>query len=248
MEWELIWSDEFDIAGLPDPDKWDYEVSGPLKNEAYELFQNYTASRIENTRCENSCLVLEARKEIYKGSLFTSASLFSKAAWRYVKIEVKAKLPKGVGIWPAIWMLPEGFNGEGWPSCGEIDIVEHIGQKPGEIFFNVNTGTYNIVLGTAKGKHLYCHDLYDEFHKYKIEWTEESIQFFMDDFLTFDFQKEKDDIEVWPFDKPFFLKLMLAVGLLNDFNDGGDKVDDSIFPAKMFIDYVRIYKYKKTNA
>lgn len=246
MEWELIWSDDFDNEGLPDPDKWDYETTGPLKNEEFELFQHYMASRIENTRCEKSCLVIEARKEKYMDSLFTSASIFSKTAWKYVKIEVKAKLPKGVGIWPAIWMLPEGFSGEGWPNCGEIDLVEHIGQKPKDVFFNVNTGTYNIMMGTAKGRHFHIDNLYDEFHTYLIEWTTGEIRFFMDDNLTFEFQKESNDVNDWPFDKPFFLKLMLAVGLLNDFNDGGTEVDYSVFPGQLLIDYVRIYEIKKT--
>jgi len=247
MEWELIWSDEFDKDGLPDTDKWQYEETGPVKNEAFELFQNYTASRTENARCEKSCLVLEARKEKYNDSRYTSASLFSNTSWKYLKIEARAKLPKGVGIWPAIWMLPEGFTGEGWPQCGEIDIVEHIGQKPGEIYFNVNTGSFNIMMGTAKGKHLHINDLYDEFHKYSIEWTEEKMGFFLDDTLTFEFKKESNDINDWPFDKPFFLKLMLSVGLLYDFNDGGSEVDDAIFPAQMVVDYVRIYKYKLTE-
>src|SRR5258706_4896218 len=142
--WEIIWSGEFNYRGLPDPDKWDYEVTGPIKTEGFELFQHYTSLRMENARCEGGCLIIEARKEPYKDAAYTSASLLSKVAWKYGKIEVRAKLPGGRGIWPAIWMLPEGFNGEGWPSCGEIDIVEHIGQKEKEVFFNVNTGAYNI--------------------------------------------------------------------------------------------------------
>ena len=241
--WQLIWSEEFDNSELPDSDKWAYEVSGPIKTEAFELFQTYTDSRIENSRCENACLVIEARRELFENSSYTSASLFSKMAWKYGKIEVKAKLPKGVGIWPAIWMLPEGFDGEGWPSCGEIDIVEHIGQKPNEVFFNVNTGAYNIMMGTAKGKHIYCKTLYEEFHVFKIEWTDRNIRFFMDDELTFDFEKESNDTEVWPFDKPFYLKLMLGVGLLSDFEEDNKEVDQSIFPQQMLIDYVRVYKY-----
>jgi len=240
--WELVWEDGFDTTGSPDPEKWNYEISGPLKTEAFELFHNYIAKRKENSRCENSCLVIEARKENYNGTRFTSASLFSRSAWKYVRIEVKAKLPYGTGIWPAIWMLPEGFDGEGWPSCGEIDIAEHIGQKVQEVFFNVNTGAYNIVNGKAKGKHLYITDLYTRFHVFRIDWTAESIQFFMNDELTFEFQKESNDPEVWPFDKPFYLKLMLAVGLLYDYGDGIKEVDTTVFPQQLLIDYVRVYK------
>lgn len=241
-DWEVIWEDEFDTPGLPDPGLWDYETSGPIKTEAFELFHQYTAKRTENTRCENSCLVIEARKENYDNKWFTSASLFSTSAWKYVRIEVKAKLPHGTGIWPAIWMLPEGFDGQGWPSCGEIDIVEHIGQKPKEVFFNVNTGVCNIVNGKAKGKHFYCEDLYNQFHIFRMDWTEENIQFFMNDELKFEFHKESIDPEVWPFDKPFYLKLMLAIGLLYDYEDGIKGVDTSVFPQRLLIDYVRVYK------
>jgi beta-glucanase (GH16 family) len=240
--WQLIWSDEFDNEGLPDPRKWDYEISGPLQTEAFELFQQYTASRLENARCENGLLVIEARKELFENSSYTSASLFSKTAWRYCKIEVRAKFAKGRGIWPAIWMLPQGFNGEGWPECGEIDIIEHLGQKPNDIFFNVNTAAYNIMDGTAKGMHSFCESLYEKFHVYTIEWTEQNIQFFMDDVLMFDFIKENPEDAYWPFDKPFYLKLMLGVGLLYDFNDGIKEVDDSVFPQQMLIDYVKVYK------
>jgi len=154
-------------------------------------------------------------------------------------------LPYGTGIWPAIWMLPEGFDGEGWPSCGEIDIVEHIGQKPKEVFFNVNTGACNIVNGKAKGNHFYCEDLYKRFHVFKMNWTDESIQFFMNDELKFEFRKESSDPEFWPFDKPFYLKLMLAVGLLYDYGDGIKEVDTSVFPQRLLIDYVRVYKKQR---
>jgi len=244
-DWKLVWQDEFDTPGLPNAEKWDYEISGPLKTEAFELFHTYTERRIENARCQNSCLVIEARKENFNDSKFTSASLFSKSAWRYVRIEVRAKLPYGAGTWPAIWMLPEGFNGEGWPSCGEIDIVEHIGQKPKEVFFNVNTGAYNIVNGQAKGKHSYSDDLYTDFHIFRMDWLEQSIQFFMNDALKFEFHKEGNDEELWPFDKPFYIKLMLAVGLLYDYADGIKKVDTSVFPQQLLVDYVRVYRKTK---
>jgi beta-glucanase (GH16 family) len=239
--WQLLWSDEFAYNGLPDSEKWGYEVGPPLKSEAFELFQYYTSSRIENARCENGYLIIEARKEDYKATNYTSASLVSKAAWKYGKIEVKAKLPKGRGIWPAIWMLPENFKDNEWPNCGEIDIVEHIGQRVNEIFFNVNTGAYNIIMGTAKGKHLYCNNLYDQFHIYKIEWTTKGISFYMNNEKVFCYAKENENTDVWPFDKPFYLKLIVAVGLLNDFPGADRGIDDSIFPQRMLVDYVRVY-------
>jgi len=243
--WELIWSDEFDGSGLPDAGKWAYETSGPIKTEAFELFQTYTANRLENARCEKGVLIIEARKELFKDCNYTSASLFSKAAWKYGKIEVRAKLPYGIGIWPAIWMLPENFDGTGWTSCGEIDIVEHIGQHPNEVFFNVNTGAYNIMDGTAKGKHILCNELYDAFHLFSIEWNVQHIRFFMNGEQTFEFLKENDEEEVWPFDKPFRLKLMLAVGLLYDFADGIKEIDTSLFPKQFLVDYVRVYKERR---
>lgn len=123
-EWQLVWSDEFNGEGLPDKNKWSYEV-GYIRNDEK---QYYTDGRIDNIRQEDGYLVIEARKESYKGFDYTSASINTResASWTYGRVEVRAKLPQGIGTWPAIWMLGKSINEVGWPASGEIDIMEHV--------------------------------------------------------------------------------------------------------------------------
>ena len=146
--WRLVWSDEFDYTGLPDPKKWDYEEGFVRNNEA----QYYTRARKENARVENGMLVIEGRKEKFpvpqassggKGRQFadyTAASLITlnKADWKFGRIEVRAKLPQGRGVWPAIWMLGSNIRQVGWPACGEIDIMEFVGHTPGFVHATVH--------------------------------------------------------------------------------------------------------------
>jgi beta-glucanase (GH16 family) len=247
-EWKLVWSDEFDKAGLPDPEKWSYE-QGVIRNREA---QYYTRERKENARVEGGNLILEARKEQYKiaggaagkgkgkgrdTAEITSASLMSKATWTYGRIEVRAKLPTGRGTWPAIWLLGSG----GWPACGEIDIMENVGYDPDTIHTNIHTQKYNHVKRTNKGAKITIPKPYADFHVYAIEWHPDRIDSFVDGKKYFTFKNEKTGNDVWPFDKPERLKLNIAIG--GDW--GGQKgIDNSIFPQKMEIDYVRVYQNK----
>lgn len=237
-EWQLLWSDEFNEAGMPDPNKWDYEV-GFIRNK--EL-QYYTKARPENARIEGGHLVVETRKDGFEGHAITSASLHTrrKASWCYGRIEVRAKLPTGKGMWPAIWML--GVNRRlGWPACGEIDIMENVGFAPLMIHANVHTKAYNHVLGTNKGNQIEVTDPSKHFHVYAIEWFEDHIDFFVDETKYFTFRNEGTGNDTWPFDKPHYLILNAAYGG----SWGGQKGrDDSILPQRYFIDYVRVYKAK----
>jgi len=148
--WRLVWSDEFDYKGLPDPKKWDYDVGG--KGWGNEELQFYTARRRENARVENGHLIIEARKEAWEGRDYTSARLVSrgKGDWTYGRFEVSAKLPSGRGTWPAIWMLPTGWTYGGWPNSGEIDIMEHVGFDPDVVHASVHTSAYNHKIQTQK--------------------------------------------------------------------------------------------------
>jgi beta-glucanase (GH16 family) len=119
-----VWRDEFDTEGLPDASRWDYEV-GFVRNKERQF---YTRRRPENARVEKGMLVIEARREVYENAQYTSASLTSRGNWRYGRLEVRAKLPKGRGTWPAIWTLGTNIRDVGWPACGEIDIMEHVGD------------------------------------------------------------------------------------------------------------------------
>ena len=258
-DWKLVWSDEFDKPGLPDPAKWGYEVGFIRNNEA----QYYTRERKENARVEDGYLVIEARKEKTKneayrpeggegrrrgrGSEFaeyTSASLLTKgkAEWTYGRIEVRAKLPSGRGTWPAIWTLGTNINQVGWPTCGEIDIMEFVGYEPGVVHANIHTGDYNHVKGTGKGNKISVPDASEQFHVYVVEWYPDRLDFFLDDKKYFTFRKESDRVGVWPFNQPQYLILNLAIGGAW----GGQKgIDDTIFPQRYLIDYVRVYQPTK---
>lgn len=256
-EWSLVWSDEFDYTGPPNETKWNYE-QGFVRNR--EL-QYYTKARKENARVENGHLVIEARKEDWPNpgyrpdsssrrwqrsrekADYTSASLITKdkASWTYGRIEVKAKLPTGRGVWPAIWMLGTNMREVGWPKCGEIDIMEYVGFDPNTVCANVHMAKYNHTKGTGKGSKIKADKPYASFHTYAVEWTPERMDFFFDEHKYFTFKNEHGGVDVWPFDQPHYLILNLAIGGAW----GGQKgIDESIFPQKFLIDYVRVYQKK----
>ncbi|MHC4633043.1 MAG: glycoside hydrolase family 16 protein [Planctomycetota bacterium] len=254
--WKLVWSDEFNYSGLPDAKKWNYEV-GFIRNR--EL-QYYTKARKENARVENGTLIIESRKEKFKNlnynpdtnrrgrwnrsrefADYTSASLITrgKASWCYGRIEVRAKLPTGRGTWPAIWTLGTNIREVGWPMCGEIDIMENVGFDPNKIHANSHTKKYNHARNTGKGSSIKVSKPYKEFHIYAIEWYPDRIDFYVDDNKYFTFKNEGTGEAAWPYDKEQYLILNTAIGG----TWGGQKgIDESIFPQKYYIDYVRIYQ------
>ena len=226
--WKLAWSDEFNTAGAPDASKWDFE-EGKIRNGEQ---QTYTR---KNAWIENGSLVIEARKE----GAVTSASLTSKANWKYGRIEVKAKLPKGRGTWPAIWMLAVDRKQVKWPACGEIDIMENVGFDPNIVHANIHTQKYNHIKGTNKGSKIEIAGPFEAFHVYAIEWSAEKIDFFADDKKYFTYVNDGAGPDSWPYDKPYYLILNFAVGG----SWGGQKgVDDAMFPQRFLIDYVRVYQ------
>jgi len=232
--WKLIWSDEFDYTGLPDPAKWSYE-RGLIRN--HEL-QFYTEGRRENARVENQRLIIEARKEAWEGSAFTSASIHTlgKAEWTYGRIEVRAKLPSARGTWPAAWTLGTIFPKTGWPLCGEIDIMEHVGYDPGAIHGNVHFGAPDYF--NANGC-IQVDSATTGFHVYAIEWDAEKIAYFTDGICYFVFAKKDAPDGRWCYDHPHYLILNLAVG---GAWGGKEGVDETAFPQRYEIDYVRVYK------
>lgn len=244
FESKPFWADEFDKKGLPDAKKWGYDVGGSGWGN-HEL-QYYTKDNLKNARVENGKLIIEAIKEPLEGKNYTSARLTSKgkADFLYGRFEVKAKLPKGLGTWPAIWMLAteHSYGQNYWPDNGEIDIMEHVGYDPNVIHASVHTKSYYHSIGTQKTAVKTIPTSMTEFHVYRIDWTPEKIDSYIDGELYFTFKNEKTGWKEWPFDKKQHILLNLAVG--GDW--GGQKgVDDSIFPQKMEIDYVRVYKMKK---
>ncbi|REC43818.1 MULTISPECIES: family 16 glycosylhydrolase [Chryseobacterium] len=236
---KLIWSDEFNYKGLPDSSKWNYDVGGDGygNNEA----QFYTKNRPENARVENGNLIIEARKENWEKNKYTSARLLTrdKFSFQYGTVEVRAKLPKGRGTWPAICMMSE--NMKKWPDDGELDIMEHVGFNQGYIHASVHTKKYNHIIGTQKTDTLIVKDASEKFHIYKADWTPEKIDVYIDDQKFFTYENKEKTYEAWPFDQPYFIILNLAVG---GFWGGKEGIDDVIFPQKYEIDYVRVYEKK----
>jgi beta-glucanase (GH16 family) len=241
----LVWADEFDYSGLPDSTRWGYDLGDGCPNLCgwgnAEL-QYYTADAA-NARVENGNLVIECHRRARAGRDYTSARLVSrdKGDWKYGRIEVRAKLPQGRGTWPAIWMLPTRSTYGGWPNCGEIDIMEHVGYAPDSLFATVHTGKYNHLSGTQKGvRAKWPEPLENVFRVYSIEWDMEKIGFFADGKRYFHYAREAGaGPESWPFDQQFHLILNLAVGG----NWAGKYgIDETIWPQRMEIDYVRVYQ------
>lgn len=244
VEMQLVWADEFDEEGLPDTTKWSYDVGDgcpDLCGWGNNELQYYTQRRPENARLEDGHLVIEARREDFETRAYTSARLVTreKGDWQYGRIEVRAKLPSGLGTWPAIWMLPTEWSYGGWPTSGEIDIMEHVGYEPDSIYGTVHTEAYNHMLGTQRGGQIYAPDCEEAFHVYAADWTAKGIDFIIDDQVYHSFSNEGTGHKAWPFDQPFHLILNIAVGG----NWGGKEgVAEDIWPQRMVVDYVRVYQ------
>ena len=255
--WSLVWEDEFSKPGLPDPLHWGYEV-GFIRNR--EL-QYYTDGRAENARVEGGHLVIEARRENWPNpkyrraatdrpgevqappefAEYTSASVTTrgKMSWTFGRIEVRAKLPKARGTWPAIWTLGTNMPAVGWPACGEIDIMEFVGFEPGVVHANVHTRKYNHIDGNGKGSSTRIADASEAFHVYAVEWTPRELRFFVDDKPYFTYANEGSGTSSWPFDRDQYLILNLAIGGAW----GGRKgIDGEAFPQRFEIDFVRVYR------
>ncbi|MFN4147566.1 MAG: family 16 glycosylhydrolase [Runella sp.] len=240
-----IWQDEFDKNGLPDSTKWDYDVGG--HGWGNNELQFYTKANLKNARVADGKLIIEAIRENMGNNQYTSARLITKKKgdWLYGKFVIRAKLPSGTGTWPAVWMLAsqQSYGSSFWPDNGEIDIMEHVGFDPTVVHGTVHTRAYYHSIGTQRGAKITIPTAMTEFHDYILEWTPTSIKVSADDKTYFTFVKESNEWQKWPFDKPFHLLLNIAIGG----SWGGQKgVDNSIFPQKMEIDYVRVYALKKS--
>lgn len=235
----LVWADEFDGVAV-NRDHWVFETgaTGWGNNE----LQNYTDGT--NASVVNGKLIITARHDGYGSGVgsYTSSRMITKGKkeFTYGRMEIRAKLPGGKGIWPAIWMLGSNINAVGWPACGEIDIMEYVGKDPGVVHSSIHTQSFNHSIGTQKTKSYSLPDAETAFHNYGVIWTEKSMKFYIDepDNIFFTFNKEGvNDTGKWPFDKPCFFILNIAVG-----GNWGGEVDNAIFPQTMEIDYVRVYQ------
>ena len=227
----LYWSDEFNIDGVPDPTKWGYDLGGGGWGNA-EL--QYYTSRSENAIVQQGVLKIKAIKENYvSGYDYTSARLLSKGKFdfKYGKVEVRAKLPAGVGTWPAVWMLGSDISTVGWPSCGEIDIMEHKGSDLNRIYGTLHYPGRSG--GNADGSSKYISNATTEFHTYSVDWSASYIKIYVDDQL---YHTVINSASI-PFNHNFFLIMNLAMG-----GTFGGSVDPSFTNATLEVDYIRVYK------
>ena len=246
--YSLVFGDEFNVGDAPDPAKWDYATERNAAGWFNQEKQYYSRARRENARVENGRLIIEARAETldrakypdWSGQKYTSARLLTRgiASWTYGFFEIRAKVPCGIGTWPAIWTLPEDAQVV-WPNGGEIDIMEHVGFVPGEINQTVHTKAFNFGSGSQMTTKFSVANACDAMHRYQLLWTSDFILMGVNDQPKFMFRKVQNSRARWPFDKPHHLLLNIAVGG----TWGGQKgIRADAFPAKMEVDYVRIYQ------
>lgn len=233
--WVLIWQDEFD-GEILDPDRWVMEIGGHGWGNNEKQF--YT-DRPENVRLEDGQLVIEAHDEFFVRRHFTSGRIKTqgKFSFTYGRVEASMKLPYGQGIWPAFWMLGDNFAEVGWPSCGEIDIMEHIGRQPRHIHGTVHGPGYSGGGGVGHFTTFPENTLYEAFHVYAVEWEPEVIRWYVDDRLFFTLTPAQVP-GAWVFDQPFFILINLAVGGYWP----GNPDESTQFPQQLIVDYVRVYQ------
>lgn len=255
-QWELLWSDEFRGTGAPDPGLWNIEEweAGRVNSED----QAYT-SRRRNVRLEDGLLVIEAHRENHDNAKYTSGRVQTrgKGTLLYGRVDVRARLPRGQGTWSAIWMMPDDLYryattcGPGapvhgsaacdaWPNSGEIDIAEHVGYNPTHVHGTVHTRSYFFINQEQRKGSIEAPNVSDDFHLYSLEWSPGALHVYYDGVRYFSYYNDGSGWESWPFDHPYHLILNLAVG--GDWGRAGGPIDPGIFPARMEVDYVRVFK------
>lgn len=241
MKYILRWADEFDVPGKPDPAKWSYDVGARKWGNAET--QYYTEGK--NVTVKDGKMILQGRVEAYEDSPYTSCRIttYGKRHFQYGRLEIRAKVPKSKGSWPAVWMLPVDFK-EGktpWPKCGEIDIMEHVTPLMDQFHVSLHSELYNHGIRTQRTHFEKIEGFTDSFHTYAVDWTKDSIAFFLDGKPFYTFEKHEAGRDTspsgWPFDKPYYLILNIAIG-----GTWGGSVDPAQYPCAMEVDYVRYYE------
>ena len=232
---KLVWKDEFDGSGALDSAKWNYDT-GPVYNNEKEKY----VDDIDYVRVVKGNLVITADNRSGK---VRSGRINTKASWLYGYFEVRAKFPTGKGTWPAIWFLGDILRKPGanvdWPTCGEIDLMENVGFNPNDIHFTVHTADAGGKGEASKGEHITIPSAWSDFHVYGLDWQADHLDFYCDGKKVSTYAKDPANPNSWPFDRPEYLILNLAIG--GDW--GGTKgIDPAIFPAKFYVDYVRVYQ------
>ena len=237
---QLVWSDEFNADGAPDSSKWNFEIGNgcpDLCGWGNGESQYYT-DREDNVIIENGILKITAKKESYQGFNYTSTRMTTQHKYHltYGNIDGRANIPKGAGKWPEIWLLGANIDTVGWPTCGEIDIMEHWGHEPTKVSSATHTpscsgGCANTTVGNVT-----VGDYATEFHLYGLEWTENKLRFFLDDTFLYEYDPAVKDSSTWPFNNPHFFILNIAMG------GNWFSIDPNFSESTMEIDYVRVYQ------
>lgn len=235
---ELVMSDEFDTEGAPDSSIWKFDIGTGDNGWGNQELQYYT-NRTENVKVDNGYLLITAKKEDFEGSNYTSGRLITKGLFeqKYGRFEARIRMPYGKGLWPAFWLLGSNIDNVGWPQCGEIDIMEYLGDAPTVAFGSVHGPGYSAGEAESK-KYTLTNDRFDTgFHIFGIEWGPNYINYYVDGDLYNQITPEDVNGE-WVFDQPFYIIMNLAVGG----NFPGSPNAETVFPQTMVVDYVRVYQ------
>ena len=242
--WRLVWNDEFKGPSI-DSGKWEFEVNG--RGGGNNELQYYT-DRKENAFIENGELVIQALKEQYTGTdgtrSYTSARIKTKnkGDWKYGRFDIRARLPFGQGIWPAIWMMPTDAVYGSWPASGEIDIMEELGHEPNKVYQTLHFGGVGAHSQTGGSYVLQSNDFSSDFHLFTFEWDSTAIRWFVDDTLVL-----IKKVDSWyttaaprpaPFDQRFYMIFNLAVG--GNWPKSPDAT--TTFPQRLTVDYMRVFR------
>lgn len=239
-ELKLIWSDEFNTNGAPDTTRWAYDEGNGCPNICGwgNGESQYYTDRKENVIVIDGKLKITAKKEAFQGSQYTSTKIKTqdKFEFTYGRVEVRAKLPEGGGTWPAIWMLGANIDTVGWPTCGEVDIMEHFGHIPTKISSATHTPSCNGGCQNARVGETTVNDFSNEFHVYALEWDSEEIKFYLDNSFLYAYNPSTKNENNWPFNKDQFLIMNIAMGA-NWFS-----IDPNFVQSSMEVDYVRVFQ------
>ena len=228
---KAIWADEFNVDGAPDATKWAYDLGtgdwGWGNNEA-----QYYTNRADNVKVLNGKLIITPIKESYQGSNYTSARIKTqgKFSFKYGKVEIKAKLPVGGGTWPALWMLGNNITTASWPACGEIDIMEHVGNTQNKIYGTLHYPNFSG--GNAVSKTINISNASTEFHIYSLDWRADAIRFYVDGTLFHTFTNTSS----LPFNQNFFLIINCAMG-----GNFGGAINPNFTSSTFEVDYIRVF-------
>lgn len=231
---KLVWQEEFNGKALEEK-VWNFELGDGCPNICGWGNNEKQIYTDKNHSIQDGNLKITIKKD---GEIYTSSRIttLGKKEFTYGRMEVRAKIPTGKGIWPAFWMLGSNISKVGWPKCGEIDILEYIGREPGKVFTSLHTqDSHGNTINTKKTE---IKDIENGFHLYAIDWTKDKIEFFVDDQSVYIFAPKEKNENTWPYNQPFYFIINVAVGG----NFGGDIIDGSIFPQEFLIDYIRVYQ------